>query len=153
MYSIKSTQKFPVSLEEAWKFFSTPSNLETVTPKGIGFQILSDLPETMYVGMILRYRVAPLLNIPVNWATEITHIEPYKYFVDHQLEGPFKIWHHQHHFEAVPGGVQVTDIVNYAVPFGLLGTIAHPLVVKNKLTAIFDHRKKALTEVFGSFEG
>lgn len=153
MYHIKSTQIFPATLDEVWKFFSTPSNLEAVTPKGIGFQILSELPDQMYVGMILRYRVAPILGIPVNWATEITHIEPKKYFVDHQLEGPFKIWHHQHHFETVAGGVQVTDIVHYAPPLGLLGQLAHPLVVKGKLTTIFEHRKKALTEVFGSFEG
>jgi ligand-binding SRPBCC domain-containing protein len=153
MFHIKTEQKFPIGLEEAWKFFSTPSNLEAVTPQGIGFKILSELPDEMYVGMILRYKVAPILGIPVNWATEITHITPYQYFVDHQLEGPFKTWHHQHHFKAIPGGVLVTDIVHYALPLGIVGKWAHPLVVQQKLNEIFAFRKKSLTNVFGSFEG
>jgi ligand-binding SRPBCC domain-containing protein len=152
MYCIKTVLQVKSDLKTVWDFYSTPSNLSQVTPDNIGFKMLSELPESMYVGMVLRYRISPIARIPMQWATEITHIEPYKYFVDHQLEGPYKIWHHQHHFREIEGGVEIEDIVHYALPLGPLGTLAHHLFVKKQIQSIFQHREQTTNKIFGRFE-
>lgn len=118
VYSIKTVQKIPLSLEKAWQFFSKPDNLQIITPAKMGFTIRSrHHGTTMYAGQILEYTVRPLLNISLYWMTEITHVEQHRYFVDEQRFGPYSMWHHQHHFVAVEGGVEMTDIVHYKIPF------------------------------------
>ena len=102
----------------------------------------------MYAGMIIQYKVRPLLNIPMGWTTEITHCEEGKYFVDEQRFGPYALWHHQHHFEDKGTHVLMTDIVNYAMPLGILGRIAHAVWVKNKLKGIFDYRTHVIDRIF-----
>ena len=89
-----------------------------------------------------------LLNIPMKWITEITHVKENEFFVDEQRKGPYRIWHHEHHFKVVDGGVEMTDIVSYEIPFGIFGKIAHPLVVKKKLEEIFAFRLIAVDEIF-----
>ncbi|MCS6975096.1 MAG: SRPBCC family protein [Cyclobacteriaceae bacterium] len=149
IYNLKRTQILPLTLDEAWAFFSNPRNLAEITPPHMGFRILSmSGNDKMYPGQVIRYIVQGIPGINMHWVTEITHvIEPY-YFVDEQRFGPYKWWHHQHHFREVEGGVEMTDEVNYALPLGPLGTLAHALFVKRELNLIFDYRFKKLEERF-----
>lgn len=150
MYRIERTQILPISLEEAWDFFSSPKNLAKITPSELGFVVHGEVPETMYPGLFIQYTVTPLLGIPMTWVTEITHVREGSYFVDEQRVGPYAIWHHEHFFESVPGGVKMTDVVHYKVPFGVLGRIVHPIIVRPKLEQIFSHRWQANERLFGS---
>lgn len=149
MHQLKRTIKLPVNIQEAWDFFSDPANLKKITPEYMGFDITSAPQDEMYEGMIITYRVSPVFNIPMSWMTEITHIRKPHYFVDEQRHGPYSIWHHQHHFKEVDGGTEITDIVDYKLPLGILGNIAHSLLVNKKLNEIFDHREQKLREIFG----
>lgn len=152
MYTLERVQKLPVSLHEAWEFFQNPGNLATITPDYMGFDILSEVPEEMYPGLFIHYKVSPLLGIKMNWTTEITHVDAPQYFVDEQRVGPYSIWHHEHHFKEIDGGVEMLDRVSYKVPFGIIGKLAHPLVVKPKLEEIFDYRIQKVEEIFGKWE-
>jgi ligand-binding SRPBCC domain-containing protein len=116
----------------------------------MGFDVLTEVPEQMYEGLMISYTVRPLFGLPMNWITEITHVKDKLYFVDEQRKGPYKIWHHEHHFKEVEGGVEMTDIVSYEIPFGILGKLAHPLIVQKKLEEIFAHRFKVVDEIFGT---
>lgn len=149
MHQLKATQNLPISLEEAWDFFSSPHNLSVITPEYLDFVIKSELPEKMHPGMMIVYTVRPLLSIPLTWVTEITHVENLKFFVDEQRVGPYKIWHHQHHFRSVSGGVEMSDVVDYKLPLGALGKIFHPFLVQPKLEEIFAFRRDKLKEIFG----
>lgn len=149
VYSLKTIQTIPVSLDEAWDFFSSPANLQTITPDGMGFKIISQHHgEKMYAGQIIEYKVSPVLGIPLYWMTEITHVEDKIYFVDEQRFGPYSLWHHQHHFKEVNGGVEMTDIVHYKLPLWFLGDVTHALFVKKQLQHIFDYRYKKVEELF-----
>ena len=149
MYQLKTKQTIPTDIETCWDFFSSPKNLKNITPDYMGFEVLVEVPEKMYAGLMIEYEVKPLLGIPMKWITEITHVEQLKFFVDEQRKGPYKIWHHEHHFRQVENGIEMIDIVSYEIPFGLLGRLAHPIVVKKKLNEIFDYRFKKVEEVFG----
>lgn len=139
----------PRPLNEVWDFFSRPENLNEMTPEDMSFEILSDIAgKEMYVGMIILYKVSPLLGIKMRWATEITHIEPIRYFVDEQRSGPFAMWHHEHHFEEVEGGVKMTDLLHYAVPLGPLGALANQLFVRDRVEEIFRFRDQAVDRLF-----
>lgn len=149
MYQLKTKQIIPTDLETCWDFFSSPKNLKKITPNYMGFEVLLEIPEKMYAGLMIEYEVKPLLGIPMKWITEITHVDELKFFVDEQRKGPYKIWHHEHHFKQVENGIEMTDIVSYEIPFGILGKIAHPLLVKKKLTEIFDYRFQKVEDIFG----
>ncbi len=103
----------------------------------------------MYAGMIITYKISPLLGIKMNWMTEITQVVDGKYFVDEQRFGPYALWHHQHHFKEIPGGVEMTDILHYAIPFSVLGTIANNVFVGKKVKQVFEYRIKAVEDLFG----
>lgn len=148
MKKIKQTQFLPISLKEAWDFFATPKNLNEVTPDKLTFEITSELPEKMYEGLIITYRIRPMLNIPLNWCTEITHIRENEFFVDEQRKGPYNIWHHEHHFKPVEGGVLMTDIVHYDIGKSILGWIAGKLFVDRQVEEIFKYRYKTLETYF-----
>jgi ligand-binding SRPBCC domain-containing protein len=149
MYQLKTKQIIPTDLETCWNFFSSPKNLKIITPEYMGFEVLFEIPEKMYAGLMIEYEVKPLLGIPMKWITEITHVDEMKFFVDEQRKGPYRIWHHEHHFKQVENGIEMTDIVSYEIPFGVLGKIAQPLIVKNKLNQIFDYRFQKVEEIFG----
>jgi len=150
VYSLKTVQRIPISIEAAWDFFSSPANLVKITPGTMGFVISSKHHgEKMYPGQIIEYKVRPVLNVPVYWMTEITHVAPLRYFVDEQRFGPYSLWHHQHHFSPIEGGVEMTDIVHYKIPFWFLGDIANAIFIKTKLQGIFDYRKQAVEQMFG----
>ncbi len=149
VYSLQKVQVIPAKLEEVWQFFSAPENLKDMTPPQLDFHILSkSYEDAMYAGQIIEYTVKPLLGIALYWMTEITHIEPLKYFIDEQRYGPYSFWHHQHHFKLVDGGVEMTDIVHYKIPFWFLGNIANTLILKKQLEKIFDFRKQITEQKF-----
>ena len=101
--------------------------------------------------MIITYKLSPFGRLKLNWMTEITQISPGKYFIDEQRFGPYKFWHHQHHFKEITGGVEMNDILTYGLPMGVFGNIANSVFVANKLQQIFDYRTKKVTELFGSY--
>lgn len=145
----QTVQFLPVSLEVAWKFFTDPANLEKLTPEDMMFRISSDFStREIYPGMIITYIVSPVLRIPVKWMTEISQVKSREYFIDNQRSGPFKIWHHQHHFRAVEGGVEMTDIVHYKIGFGFLGRLANILFVRKRVRKIFEYRESVLNQLF-----
>lgn len=149
IYTKVYKQFLPINLDEAWEFFSSPKNLAKITPEHMGFIITSNFnDEKMYPGMLITYKVSPLLGIKMNWCTEITHVLDKQYFVDEQRFGPYKLWHHQHHFKIVEGGVEMTDIVNYAVPFGFLGRMMNSILISNEIEKIFSYREKKVLELF-----
>jgi len=153
-YQLKFEQYLPIPLAEAWHFFSSPHNLAKITPPSMRFVVTSDYDEhtKMYPGMIITYKVTPFLGIKMNWMTEITHVKENDYFVDEQRTGPYALWHHQHHFKEVKGGVLMTDIVNYAIPYGPIGQFANDLIVAKKLKQVFAFREKAIIDLFGRFK-
>jgi ligand-binding SRPBCC domain-containing protein len=151
LYSLHATQKLPISLEEAWEFLSNPANLKVITPEYMTFKIISGADRPMYAGQIIEYIVTPLLGIKTSWVTEITHVEPLKYFVDEQRFGPYALWHHKHFIKEIEGGVEMEDLVHYKVPFGFLGKLVHPFLVKPKLQEIFNYRTQALESKFGKY--
>ena len=154
VYSLKTVQNIPVSMEKAWDFFSNPANLAAITPEHMKFKVISQHHgERMYPGQIIEYKVSPLPGFRVYWMTEITHVEENKFFVDEQRFGPYTLWHHQHHFKAIDGGVEMTDIVHYKIPFWLLGDIANTVFVKHQLEQIFQFRFAAVEKLFGKWGG
>jgi len=114
----------------------------------MGFIVRTELPDKMYEGLMIEYTVSPMLGIPMNWITEIKTVKNHSFFVDEQRKGPYRIWHHEHHFKEVEGGVEMTDIVSYELPLGFLGRLMHPILVKNKLKEIFDYRRQKVDELF-----
>ena len=138
-------------MEEAWEFFSNPKNLKTITPDYMGFDIVSGADRSMYPGQIIQYIVTPVMGIKTKWVTEITHVIDKQYFVDEQRFGPYSLWHHKHFIKEIEGGVEMEDIIDYKVPFGILGQLMHPFIVRPKLEEIFDYRTKKLEELFGKY--
>lgn len=150
LHVLERKLEIPITLKEAWDFFSNPANLSLITPPGLGLRMTSEAPEKIYPGLILAYTVSPFFGLPVRWVTEITHVKEPEFFVDDQRLGPYSFWHHRHAFSETGAGVEVHDIVHYALPLGLLGDIAHSLVVKKRLEKIFDYRSEYLAKEFGT---
>lgn len=148
MYQIKRTQFVKTDLATCWDFFSSPNNLQVITPDYMGFKVLTSVPDKMYEGLMIAYKVSPLMKIPLNWVTEIKYVHDAQFFVDEQRTGPYKMWHHEHHFKAVEGGVEMTDIVSYELPLGFLGRFTHWLFVRKQLEGIFEYRFKKVDELF-----
>ena len=151
IYRLKKSQKLPITIDEAWAFFSNPENLKIITPDYMGFNIVNPEKSKMYSGQIIKYKVSPLFNIKMNWVTEISHVKENKFFVDEQRFGPYKFWHHKHIFEEINNGIEAIDVLDYVVPFGLIGQIFHPYLVQPKLEEIFNYRKNKLEEIFGQY--
>lgn len=151
-YALKYETFIPTTLDKAWDFFSSPLNLQKITPPDMSIVVTSDSDERtkIYPGMIITYKISPLLGIKFNWMTEITHVKEKEYFVDEQRFGPYALWHHQHHFKQMEGGVLMTDIVNYAIPYGFIGRIVNSLLVEKKLKKVFDFREETIGHLFGT---
>ncbi len=148
LYHLRAQQSLPISLPRAWDFFSNPNNLAEITPAWLNFRVTSNLPEKMYPGMIVTYQVRPWGGIALDWVTEITHLSAPNFFVDEQRFGPYRFWHHQHHFREIASGVEMTDIVHYALPFGPFGRLAHYFSVEGRLQEIFKFRRERLERLF-----
>jgi len=154
VYNIKAVQKIPVDIDTAWQFFSNPHNLEAITPADMSFNVINKNPgSSIYPGQIIEYKLKPLPGMRVYWMTEITHVSDKKFFVDEQRFGPYNLWHHQHHFTIIEGGVEMTDIVHYKIPYWFIGDIANRLFVRRQLQKIFSFRFKAVQDRFGKWPG
>jgi ligand-binding SRPBCC domain-containing protein len=152
MFTFSRIQQFPVASDTVWAFISDPKNLAAITPPDMGFKTHSGDERKMHAGQIIHYSVKPLFGIPVEWVTEITHLEPGKFFVDEQRHGPYKFWHHKHFVREIPGGCEMEDLVHYKLPMGFLGKLVHPLLVEPQLEKIFEFRQKKLAELFGDYK-
>ena len=150
MYQLHQQQVLNSSKDELWHFISRPENLNDITPPEMDFTIVSDVPDEMYNGLLIQYRVKlPLLGTS-DWVTEIKHIIPGKHFVDEQRIGPYKFWYHYHALEETENGVKMTDRVSYQPPYGILGKAANGLMIRRQLDSIFDFRHKVMAERFGN---
>ena len=150
LHRLETTQVLPIGTEEAWAFFSDPRNLVRITPPDMRFEVTSDIGDRVYPGMMITYRLRPLLGIPAEWVTEITHVEEGRLFVDEQRLGPYRLWHHEHHFTPVPGGVEIRDLVYYAIPLGPLGNLVNRVAVRPRLERVFAFRRETLHRLFAS---
>lgn len=148
MHQLRRQQLVRTDLQTCWEFFSAPQNLAVITPDYMRFRVLTQQPPAIYEGLMIAYKVSPVLGIPLNWITEIKTVRDQTFFVDEQRKGPYRLWHHEHHFEAVEGGVLMTDIVSYTLPLGVIGRLAHRLFVKRQLEGIFDYRFRVIETRF-----
>ncbi len=153
IHLINAVQRIPASLSTVWDFFSSPSNLQTITPGDMKFNVISKYHrERIYAGQIIEYTIRPVLGIPVYWMTEIIHVKDREFFADEQRKGPYRLWHHQHHFKEIPGGVEMTDIVHYQSPGWILEPVIDSLIVRPKLDKIFRFRYEVIEQQFGKWK-
>lgn len=153
LYQLHAKQALPISRQQAWDFLSNPKNLKVITPDHMGFEIISGADRAMYQGQIIQYVVKPFPSYATKWVTEITHVKEGEYFVDEQRFGPYSLWHHKHFIKEIEGGVEMEDIIDYKVPFGFLGQLSQPFLVKKQLQQIFKYREAKLEELFGKLNG
>ncbi len=151
IYRLNKSIELPISKAEAWSFLSDPRNLQKLMPDDMGFDIISGADRKAYAGQLIEYNVVPFKGFKTKWVTEITHVQEPDYFVDIQLYGPYKLWHHKHLIHEIEGGVRIDDIVHYRVPFGILGRMMHPIAVKPKLEEIFKIRTEKMHAMFGIY--
>lgn len=148
IYTLHREQLIPATIERVWEYFSTPRNLNEMTPPDMAFEFEFGGDEPMYAGQVIGYRVAILPGVRVRWLTQITHVEPRRYFIDEQRVGPYRLWIHEHRFDPVDGGVRMRDHVIYALPLGPLGDLVHALFIRRRLEEIFDYRRRKAAELF-----
>lgn len=148
MYQLKRVQVLKTTLPECWKFFTDPQNLQQITPPYMGFVITSEVQSKIYPGQIITYKVSPVLSFPLTWVTEISQAKENEYFIDEQRFGPYSFWHHKHFFKEVEGGVEMIDVVDYKIPFGIFGRLLFALFIKKKLEEIFNYRYQILEIIF-----
>ncbi len=144
IYRIQKEQIIDTDLETAWNFIRKPSNLNKITPDTLDFNIISDVPDAMYNGLLIEYKIGMPLIGRRSWLTEIKHVRDRHSFVDEQRIGPYKLWLHYHEIQEVEGGIRFKDTVHYTMPCGILGEIVHSVYVKNQVKTIFDYREQAL---------
>jgi ligand-binding SRPBCC domain-containing protein len=149
VYRLIRQQFIPAPIERVWAYFATPANLNEMTPPDLDFEIVCGGEPSMYEGQIIEYRVRFLPFVRSLWLTEIVHVTECRSFVDEQRLGPYRFWYHEHLFEPVEGGVQMTDRLTYALLFGALGDLVHALWVRRKLEHIFDFRRQKVAQIFG----
>jgi ligand-binding SRPBCC domain-containing protein len=150
LHKLERIQIINSGIKTVWRFFSDPKNLNEITPPDMNFEIITkNLPEEIYPGLIIKYKVSPFAGIKSNWVTEIKHVIPEKLFVDEQIFGPYKFWHHLHLFEEIEKNkIRMTDRVYYKLPIILIGEIVHSLIIQKRLKEIFDYRYKKIDELF-----
>jgi ligand-binding SRPBCC domain-containing protein len=150
-YIFKRVQTLNSDIETIWSFVSKPENLEKITPDNMHFSILSKSNLEMEEGMLIAYKISPFLDIKTTWITMITNVKKNEKFIDQQVMGPYKFWHHEHKFQVISSNkVKMTDIITYIPPFGFLGDIANELFLKKKLNNIFDFRNIILNNMFNT---
>ena len=155
IYRLDASQALATDLDTAWEFFSDPQNLAVITPPEMRFEITGDPPSAVHQGLIITYRLTPLPIVPlrVSWATEITQVARPYFFSDVQVAGPYALWHHEHHFQEVDGGIIATDQVHWSLPFDPLSSPMAQLAVVPQLRRIFHFRARKLQETFGNLNG
>lgn len=146
-HSFQIVQQLPVSVRQAWNFFSNPENLQLITPSDFQFKILTPLNGSIYPGQVIDYTVRPLFSIRMKWRTIITKVDHEVMFVDEQQKGPYRYWQHQHYFRPFEGGTEMTDTVSYEVPGAFFGDILNKMIIKKKLKDLFDYRSTQITRI------
>ena len=148
-FRLERSQVIPRPLDEVFAFFSQAENLQALTPAFLHFQFVTPLPIRLEPGALIEYRLR-FCGVPIGWVTRIETFTPGRSFSDIQLSGPYSYWHHQHGFSAVPEGTLMRDVVDYDLPLGPLGHLAHALFVRRALRQIFDYRRRKIEEIFGA---
>lgn len=148
-YRLHRRQIVDATLSEVFAFFSDPFNLAVITPPWLGFRIAESTDRTVRLGTTIRYRLR-LHGVPLGWESRIAEYVEGEVFADEMLSGPYRRWYHRHTFRSVPGGVEIEDVVEYELPFGPLGRLAHALFVRRQLRAIFAYRARRITQLFPS---
>jgi ligand-binding SRPBCC domain-containing protein len=149
VFVFKSKQVLPVKIKDAWNFFSNPYNLKEITPQWLNFKVLNEVPQSMEKGLVIKYKVTPLLGIPLKWITEISEVNKPFSFTDEQKKGPYKLWRHKHIFKEAEGGTEMSDIVEYAIPVEITAALINKYIVSKKVKEIFVYRKNILRKKFG----
>ncbi len=147
-HTLRQRQWVPRPIEEVFPFFADARNLEQITPPWLHFRILTPAGTRVEAGTELRYRLR-IRGLSVSWTTEIRQWRPPQRFIDVQRKGPYRLWHHTHTFESRDGGTQMSDVVRYTLPFGMLGAIAGKILVHRDVEAIFDYRRARISQLFG----
>lgn len=145
-YILRAETVLPRARAEVFPFFADAMNLERITPPWLKFQVLTPPPIEMFAGQVIDYRLQ-VHHVPLKWRTEIAEWQPPIHFVDMQQRGPYRWWHHTHLFDEVAGGTRCRDVVRYGVPGG---AVAHWLVVRRDVYAIFAYRQRVMHELLGS---
>ena len=148
MIRFEKVQRLSINLQTVWGFCSNPANLPLITPPDLCLILTSPVPEQMHPGMMATYTVTPFNLFKVKWVTEITHVVHPVLFVDEQRFGPYRFWHHQHHFREMDNGVEMHDIIHYIIPFDPFSRLLSDLVAR-RLEDIFEYRRTALENLFG----
>ena len=149
IHRLVTTQVISQPLDVVWDFFSTPINLNALTPPEMAFEFINGADQPMFLGQLIQYRIQILPMVKATWLTEITHMEYLSHFVDEQRLGPYQFWYHEHRFNEVQEGTLATDTVTYSIPFGPLGgDIIHALVIRPKLQSIFSYRQLRINQLF-----
>ena len=148
IHILERHQVVPLPRPRVFAFFADPRNLEAITPEFLRFRILPPVPLALHVDSRIDYRLS-LFGVPFRWRTRIEDWQDDERFVDVQERGPYALWHHTHSFGDVEGGTQVSDRVEYALPLGVLGEVAHPILVGRTLARIFDHRRERIAALLG----
>ena len=149
IYMLYREQVVNSGIDKVWDYFSTPKNLNSMTPRSLQFRIISELPEKMYLGQIIQYKVKAVPLIWSNWLTEIKYVEEGRKFVDEQRIGPYKLWFHEHIFIPLENNkVKIIDRVHYDIGFGILGSLLNTLWIKHRLNDIFKFRFNKVSEIF-----
>lgn len=146
-YRLIREQWLPTPIDEAFAFFSRPENLEEITPPWLGFRIVKT-DQQLHTGSLIEYKLR-VRGFPMRWSSEIAVWEPPYRFVDNQLRGPYRVWYHEHTFASENGGTRIGDHVDYALPFGIIGEVAHTVMVRRDVENIFKFRKQRLEELLG----
>jgi ligand-binding SRPBCC domain-containing protein len=143
VHRLEREQYVDQPLPDVFAFFAAAHNLERITPPWLSFEVLTPDPIQMGIGAIIDYRLR-VHGVPLRWTSRIEDWEPARSFVDRQLRGPYSLWYHRHTFAQAGPGTVVRDEVDYALPFGVLGDLAHPLFVRRDLERIFTYRHDAV---------
>ena len=151
LYTLYAKQRVNKKVDILWDFFRKPSNINSLTPPDFHFKIKSGQSDEFYEGKIISYKIKPFKLVTLNWVTEISKVEKESYFIDNQIYGPYKLWHHEHHFKSnTDGTTEIIDKVKYKVPFYILGRLAHKLFIRKKLFNIFMFRQKQINNLFNN---
>lgn len=148
MYILERRQRIHAPIGKVWDLLKSPKNLNTITPENLRFEIVSNIPDEMYNGLTVEYRISIPLFGRRKWLAEIKHIREGRSFVDEQRIGPYAFWYHYHELEKIEDGVLMTDRVHYKVPFGFFGKVLHYFFIRKMLDHIFEYRHLKLTEIF-----
>lgn len=149
-HRLEREQRLEHPVDEVFQFFSRASNLERITPAWLSFEMLTPEPILMHIGTLIEYRLR-VHRVPLRWVSRIEAWDPGRSFVDRQLRGPYGLWHHRHIFEPVEANATIVrDDVEYALPLGPLGELAHPLFVRRDVERIFEYRRQAVDRLLAS---